>query len=245
MRSTKKSSHLNLTGWMILLVFFALLNVSLDIKPENWLNLNISFNQLLKDLSSSLIRVIVATLLSWFMSIVTGAIFHYNPKLFKLIKPLLNFLRNISPFAWLPIAIILFGIGEIPLFIILILTLFIPSLLSIMKTFETIPKSIIEAAQLDGATDSGIFKRVIIPMLSSNFIHVLRITFGLAWSTIIAVEMLGVQSGLGYRILDFRYLFQTAEMLIYLIIIGLIGLILDYCLGKIEQRFTNRYPIIV
>ena len=76
-----------------------------------------------------------------------------------------------------------------------------------------------------------------LPLSFISFLNLFRIIWGLGWSVIIAAEMLGVYSGLGFRLLDFRYLLQYPQMLIYFVVMGSVGILFDWILRKIVEKF--------
>jgi len=99
-----------------------------------------------------------------------------------------------------------------------------------MTILSNIPREYLEEAQVLGASKLQIFLKIEIPLSLTDFLNTFRIIWGLGWTTIIAVEMLGVNSGLGFRLLDFRYLMNYSAMIIYIIIMGSIGILIDYLL---------------
>ena len=110
------------------------------------------------------------------------------------------------------------------------ITLFFPTLIASISTFSDIPSEYLDEAQVSGANQFQIFFRIELPLIIGSLFNLFRIIWGLGWATIIAVEMLGVNSGLGFRLLDFRYLLKYPDMLFYVIIMGTIGIFIDYLL---------------
>ncbi|MDD2331044.1 MAG: ABC transporter permease subunit, partial [Candidatus Cloacimonetes bacterium] len=101
---------------------------------------------------------------------------------------------------------------------------------------NSLPKDMIEHALMDGAYGINLIRYIEIPLCGRALSNIFRIIWSVGWSAIIAAEMLGVQSGMGYRLLDFRYLLRYREMFIYIGIIGLIGIVTDYLLLAMLQN---------
>lgn len=114
--------------------------------------------------------------------------------------------------------------------IVLLFSMLFNAILISMGIFQNIPREIIETASLDGAHAWSMFRDIELPIALPELINMYRVLWSVGWTAIIAAEMLGVKSGLGYRLLDFRYLLQYREMFIYIAIIGGIGIATDYML---------------
>ena len=198
---------------------------------------NFDLNQILPDWFSTFIRVSISALFAWILGIFFGYLFYK----FSLIENLgidsVNFIRNISPFALLPFAIIWFGLGELPLLFIMFVTLFFPSLIASSDIFRSIDKSYIEEASVLGCGYISTFIQVELPLVFYQLVNQFRIIWALGWATIIAAEMLGVKNGLGSRLLDFRYLLEYSHMIQYLLIMGLTGIGVDRFLVKLAAKF--------
>jgi len=228
-----KLNKFELGGGLLLFLLLIFLFFSLKIPFFEILDFDFSFRNLITDVLLSFFRVLATTLLAMVAGIILGYLFFHFKFLNKLFMPSINFIRHISPFAWLPFAIVWFGLGETPIAFIMFITLFFPSLIAATDIFSNIPREYFDEAEVSGANKFQIFSAIEIPLTIPNFINLFRIIWGLGWSTIIAAEMLGVSSGLGFRLLDFRYLLKYKNMLHYLIIMGTLGIIIDYCLEKL------------
>ncbi|MFC1887507.1 ABC transporter permease [Candidatus Cloacimonadota bacterium] len=228
-----KSIRNNLPGYIVLLLLILLLMLSLQINFKELFSVELSIDLLINDIVSSFLRVTLSALAAWLCGIFVGYLMYNFRSVFNLLIVAVNFIRHISPFAWLPFAIIWFGLGEAPISFILFITLFFPTLIAVMSTFAGIPREFLEEAQVLGASSFQIFRRIQLPLTIGDMLNTLRIIWGLGWTTIIAVEMLGVNNGLGFRLLDFRYLMNYSAMIVYIIIMGIIGVAVDFLLRKI------------
>jgi len=189
------------------------------------------------DLLYSLSRVILATGISFFLGLMIAYICYRNRRLQRFLLVPVNFLRHISPFCWLPLIILLAGIGELSVTLVLILAMLFNAIVIGIGIYRSIPRDILDAAALDGAFGIALFREIELPLLRAQMIDLLRVLWSVGWTALIAAEMLGVQSGLGYRLLDFRYLLMYREMLIYISLIGAIGIITDHLLLIWQRRF--------
>ncbi len=188
------------------------------------------------DLVLSLGRVLFSTSLSFGLGTALAYGCHKSALLRHLLTPPVNFLRHISPFCWLPLIIMAAGIGEISVLLVLLLAMLFNAVVIGIGIFESLPRDIRDTAALDGARGWGLLRDIELPLLKGELIGLFRILWSVGWTALIAAEMLGVKSGLGYRLLDFRYLLRYREMLAYIALIGGIGLLADYLLLAWRRR---------
>jgi len=173
------------------------------------------------------VRVLVTVLISWLLALSIGMVLHKIKKIYSICLPGINFFRQISPFVWLPFAIILVGLGEVSIGMIMIVAMLFPGIVMVFETLDSFPRDVLEEAVTSGAGQVRILLHIELPMLWKQFINIFRILWSVGWSTIIAAEMLGVSRGLGFRLLDFRYLLEYRNMFVYIFVIGTIGIICD------------------
>ncbi|MCF7918565.1 MAG: ABC transporter permease subunit [Candidatus Cloacimonetes bacterium] len=229
MKSIIRSS---LSILLLLLILSAML-VSLKITPSGLLHTKLEIRIVISDILISFLRVTIIAIIAWLAAIFLGKLLHQLHWLKIMFLPAVNFIRHISPFAWLPFALIWFGLGETPAAFILFTALFFPAIIMTTEMFEQIPVEYIEEAHICGASNWQKYIFVELPLLKTEFINLFRVLWGLGWTTVIAVEMLGVKNGLGFRLLDFRYLLQYENMIVYLIIMGGVGILVDYLLLRV------------
>jgi len=132
------------------------------------------------------------------------------------------------------------GIGELAVGITLLISLTFHAVIVTLELLRSLPKTVLEQARLDGINGWKMLIHIELPLSLGGFIDIYRVLWGVGWSAVIAAEMLGVQSGMGYRLLDFRYLLRYKEMLIYIAVIGFVGIAVDATLkrmkGSVEKR---------
>jgi len=174
------------------------------------------------------LAVIVAVPLGLWMGWVHGAYVTLNP-LFQMLRP-------ISPIAWIPIAILWFGVGDVsPIFLIFISSVF-PMVVQTITGVHTIEKRYLRAAANFGVSRVTLFKQVVIPATFPQMIVGMRIGLGVAWLVVVAAEMIALRSGLGYMIMDSRNAGNRYDLVIAgMIIIGVIGLSLDSTMRRLER----------
>ncbi|MCD4650536.1 MAG: ABC transporter permease subunit [Candidatus Cloacimonetes bacterium] len=225
-----------LLGGLFVLIIIVTLLKSLGIPIVNALDLSGIAPVFWRDFSSTLSRVLIACLISWALSIVIGRVLYSCGSCAAIASPLIHLVRNISPFAWLPFAIIWFGLGEPPVYFILVTAILFPAIVAAEESFHQIPRELRDEAAIDGATGFALFWEMELPLLLPSWITLLRILWGIGWASVIAAEMLGVESGMGFRLLDFRYLLQYRNMLQYLVIIGVTGIMADILLKHAARK---------
>jgi len=195
---------------------------------------------LFNDLAVTFMRVWVWSSLSWILGLALGFICYRSKLLEWIIVPVVNFMRHISPFCWLPLIIMMAGIGELAVGITLLISLTFHAVIVTLELLRSLPKTVLEQARLDGINGWKMLIHIELPLSLGGFIDIYRVLWGVGWSAVIAAEMLGVQSGMGYRLLDFRYLLRYKEMLIYIAVIGFVGIAVDATLkrmkGSVEKR---------
>jgi len=177
--------------------------------------------------SGFLLAVAFAVPLGLWMGWVRGA--------FTTLNPIFQMLRPISPIAWIPIAILWFGVGNAsPIFLIFISSVF-PMVVQTTSGVHTIERRYLRAAANFGVSRATVFRRVVIPAALPQIIVGMRIGLGVAWLVVVAAEMIALRSGLGYLIIDSRNAGNRYDLVIAaMIIIGLIGLLLDGLMRLLE-----------
>lgn len=152
-----------------------------------------------------------------------------------LINPVIQFLRPISPLAWIPLAVLWFGIGDRPAIFLIFLSSFFPLVVSTTIAVHNINPTYLQVAANFNFTGWETLTKVIFPAIMPEVITALRLTVTIAWLVVVAAEMIAVQSGLGYLILDARNALRMDYVMDGMIVIGAIGLVLDGLMKKLGQ----------
>ena len=151
-------------------------------------------------------------------------------------NPLIQILRPISPLAWIPIAILWFGVGDLAAIFLIFLASFLPLTVTAMNAVDSIPEVYLNAARNFGLKRSQIVFRVLYPAVTPQLIIGLRITLGIAWLVVVAAEMIAVNSGLGFLIVDARNAGNRYDLVIAgMVAIGVIGFLLDIGIRALEK----------
>ena len=151
------------------------------------------------------------------------------------LNPVIQFLRPISPLAWIPMALMWFGIGDRPAVFLIYLSALFPMVVFTLSGVAGIKSTYLRVAENFGLKGPDLYMKVILPAALPDIIVGLRITLGTAWLVIVAAEMIAVKSGLGYLIIDARNSLRMDKVVAGMLVIGLIGLILDHLIRFLEH----------
>jgi NitT/TauT family transport system permease protein len=187
------------------------------------------------DIAASLLRVATGFGLAVAVAVPLGLWMGWVRGAFSTFNPIFQILRPISPIAWIPIAILWFGVGDAsPIFLIFMSSVF-PMVVQTTAGVHTIERRYLRAAENFGVSRRTLFLRVIIPAVLPQVIVGMRIGLGVAWLVVVAAEMIALRSGLGYLIIDSRNAGNRYDLVIGgMVIIGLIGLALDGAMRLLE-----------
>ncbi len=193
-------------------------------------------------ISSSLMRVGVGFLFAVVIAIPLGLWMGRVDFVYTTLNPIFQILRPISPIAWIPLAILWFGVGNAsPIFLIFIASVF-PLIVTTAAGVHTIEKRYLRAAENFGVSRYKLFSQVIVPAVLPEMIVGMRISLGVAWLVVVAAEMIALRSGLGYMIMDSRNAGNRYDLVIAgMIIIGIIGLLLDGLMRLLEGLKSVRW----
>jgi NitT/TauT family transport system permease protein len=158
------------------------------------------------------------------------------------LNPVFQILRPISPIAWIPIAILWFGVGNAsPIYLIFIASVF-PMIVQTVAGVHTIEKRYLRAAENFGVSRRKLFLQVVFPATLPQIIVGMRVGLGVAWLVVVAAEMIALRSGLGYLIIDSRNAGNRYDLVVAgMIIIGIIGLLLDGAMRLLEGMRCVRW----
>jgi NitT/TauT family transport system permease protein len=193
---------------------------------------------LLKHTVASLFRVTAGFYLAIAFGIPLGILLGRLQIARSLINPVIQFLRPISPLAWIPLAMLWFGIGDRPAIFLIFLSSFFPLVVSTAIAVYNINPTFFQVAANFNFNRAETITKLIVPAIIPEVVTALRLTVTIAWLVVVAAEMIAVQSGLGYLIWDARNALRMDYVMVGMLIIGLIGLLLDYLmkrLGSIES----------
>ena len=197
---------------------------------------------LLKYVVASLFRVTWGFVLAAVLAIPLGLTIGWYRRAELALNPIIQILRPISPLAWIPIAILWFGVGDLAAIFLIFVGCFLPLLLTAINAVETIPSVYVNAGRNFGLGPAALLYRVLYPAVMPQLVIGLRITLGVAWLVVVAAEMIAVNSGLGFLIVDARNAGNRYDLVIAgMVIIGVIGLLLDLGMRSLERVKSLRW----
>jgi NitT/TauT family transport system permease protein len=197
--------------------------------------------RLLDDLVASLFRVTTGFALAVALGIPVGLMLGNQARARAALLPTVNFFRNLSPLAWIPFAILWFGIGDKPAIFLIFMASFFPLVLATIAAVAGIPAVFFRVAQNYGYKGAELLTKVTLPAIIPQVITALRITAGLAWVVVVAAEMIAGQDGLGFAIWDSRNGLRVDLLVVNMIIIGLIGVVIDRLLLQLTKIPSIRW----
>lgn len=197
---------------------------------------------LLKYVVASLFRVTWGFLLAAVTAIPLGLTIGWYRRAEMAFNPLVQVFRPISPLAWIPIAILWFGVGDLAAIFLIFVGCFFPLLLTAMSAVHNIPAVYINVGRNFGLSASDFVSRVLYPAVVPQLIIGSRITLGIAWLVVVAAEMIAVNSGLGFLIVDARNAGNRYDLVVAgMVLIGIIGLLLDLGMRSLERVKSFRW----
>jgi NitT/TauT family transport system permease protein len=197
---------------------------------------------LLKYVVASLFRVTWGFLLAAVLAIPLGLLIGWYSRLEMAFNPIIQILRPISPLAWIPIAILWFGVGDLAAIFLIFLGSFLPLLLTAIDAAHSVPAVYVNAGRNFGLGPVRLIYEVFYPAVVPQLIVGLRITLGIAWLVVVAAEMIAVSSGLGFLIVDARNAGNRYDLVVAgMVMIGLIGLLLDIGMRSLEKVKSFRW----
>ncbi|MBK6942283.1 MAG: ABC transporter permease [Planctomycetes bacterium] len=244
----------SLAGWTIFVLAWHLVTLHNKISDiptpmQTWAALAEILEQgvLWKNVVASVFRVAWGFAIAALVGIPLGILMGWYPLSRKLLNPVVQGLRPISPIAWLPIAVTLFGgsdwlidASDKSAIFLIFLSSFFPIVTATTAAVATIERKFLRSAANFGVTGLDLFRRVILPAAMPQILTGLRLALGIAWVVVVAAEMLGVSSGLGFQVNDARNMLRNDWVTAAMVIIALIGLALDYGISSITSATLAR-----
>ena len=192
-----------------------------------------------QDLSSSLISVFGGYALGFVIALPVAILMAWYVPIRNILNPWIQFIRNIPPLAYVPLIVIVAGVGRRPQIIVITIACFLTMCVTIYQGVVNVDETLIKAARVLGASDKDIFVRVIAPATLPFILTAVRLGASVALTTLIAAESTGSQAGLGMRIRALASTYDSAPMLAYVIVIGIIGITMDNIIKLLERRLTG------
>jgi len=191
----------------------------------------------------SLMRFFAGYFSAAIIAIAFGLILGWFSKTWAIVDPIVQVLRPVSPIAWSPFIVLWAGIGDMPAIVIIFIAAFFPILLSTVSAVRKIDPTYLKVAQNFGIKQSDLLLKIIFPASFPFIANGLHIALGSAWIFLVAGEMVGAQSGLGYLIVDARNSIRLDLVLAGIIFIGISGLLLDKGIKLFENWIGKQWGV--
>lgn len=189
----------------------------------------------IKDIGMTCWRVIGGFLIAATFALPLGVMMGAYKPVEAFFEPFISFARYLPASAFIPLLILWTGIGEAQKLSVIFLGSFFQLVLMIAVSIGNTRRDLVEAAYTLGASDTSLVQRVLIPGSAPDIAETLRMVLGWAWTYVIVAELIGASSGIGHMITDSQSLLATDQIIFGIIVIGLIGLVSDYALKRLNQ----------
>ena len=187
-------------------------------------------------------RVLAGLAIASTLAVMLGVLIRYFKLFERLTLPTVTLLAPVSPVAWLPVAIFLFGIGNGPAIFMVVVALLFHMVLATINQIDAVNRNLINVARTMGATKRQIYVRVIVPAILPNLFIVLRLNLLGAWMVVLIAEATGVGSGLGQVIMLARNTFNPSLVFFTIALIGVLGFSFDFAMRQIQHRVLYWVP---
>ena len=210
-----------------------------DVARGVWFEL--TSGRLLVDAVASLFRVSAGFLLAVILGVPAGLLLGHSARARAAFLPLVNFLRSLSPLAWIPFAILWLGIGDPPAIFLIFMAAFFPIVVSTAAAVANIPSVFFRVARDLGIGGPALLSGVTLPAIAPQVITTLRVAAGLSWLVVVAAEMIAGRDGLGFAVWDARNGLRIDLLAAAMFAIGVIGAALDRLLVQLTRIPSVRW----
>jgi NitT/TauT family transport system permease protein len=197
--------------------------------------------RLFDNIVASLFRVGVGFGLAIALGVPAGLVLGNWPNWRRLLMPSVNFLRSLSPLAWIPFAILWFGIGDAPSIFLIFMAAVFPLVLATVAAIDGIPSVYHRVGRDYGFAGASYLFSITLPAIMPDLIAALRLTAGICWVVVVAAEMIAGRDGLGFAIWDARNGLRSDLLVAEMLVIGLIGVALDRLLLRLTRIPSVRW----
>src|SRR6266850_7018313 len=195
----------------------------------------ISSGRLMDDLVASLFRVTTGFIIAVALGVPMGLWLGHHVRSRFALLPAINFFRSLSPLAWIPFAILWFGIGDLPAIFLIFMACFFPLVLATSAAVASVPAVYFRVAQNYDFRGVEFLTQVTLPAIVPQVITALRVTAGLSWVVVVAAEMIAGRDGLGFLIWDARNQLRPDLVVVGMVVIGVLGVVID----RLVMRLTR------
>jgi NitT/TauT family transport system permease protein len=193
-------------------------------------------------IGATTMRVLVGLVIASVLAVSIGVLVRYFLLFERLTLPAITLLSPVSPIAWLPVAIFLFGIGNAPAIFMVVVALFFHMVLATISQIDGVNRNLINVARTMGASKWQTYAHVVIPAILPGLLVVLRMNLFAAWMVVLVAESTGVGYGLGQVIMMARNTFNPSLVFFTIALIGVLGFSFDFILRLVQKRILYWVP---
>lgn len=197
-----------------------------------------SGHSLLFQTGISTARILVGFVAAVMLGVLLGVWMAVSPRMQEVVNPWLQFLRPVPPLAFIPLLVLWFGIGELPKVLLIFFCTLPIIILNTRAGVQNVPISRIRVAQCLGATRAQIWRHVILPSALAEIFTGMRIGMGIAWTCLVAAEMVAASRGLGFLVIQAGRNLQVGMVFVGIVMIGVVGFLMDAILGLAEHHWV-------
>ena len=201
-----------------------------------------AFESVMITVGATTMRVFAGLVIASALAISIGVLVRYWHVFDKLVLPTITLLSPVSPIAWLPVAIFMFGIGNAPAIFMVVVALFFHMVLATISQIDNVSPNLINVARTMGASKRQIYGRVIVPAILPGMLQVLRMNLFGAWMVVLIAESTGVGYGMGQVIMLARNTFNPSLVFFTIAVIGVLGFAFDWLLRLAQRRILYWLP---
>ncbi len=183
-------------------------------------------------------RLLLALVIATLVAVPLGFLMGLSRRVEAYVDPLVELLRPISGIAWIPLALFIFGVGNtLPIFIMVYVAIF-PLLLNTLAGVRGVDQKLLAAARTMGISRRATLRHVVVPAALPTVMVGLRLAFAGAWAAVVAAELIGAPSGLGFAIEWYRQLLMSPKVFGFIVLIGMVGFVCDTLLRALQRKLT-------
>lgn len=187
------------------------------------------------DILVSCARIVVGFAGAVLIGVPVGLMMSRNKIVFDIVDPFLQFVRPVPPLAYIPLLVVWFGIGELPKVILILVGTIPVIIIGTMSGVKSTPALRISVARTLGASNAQIFRKVVLPSAMPEIFTAMRVGIGVAWTCLVAAELIAASSGLGWLVQFAGQALQVSIVILGIVIIGLIGYVMELVIRKFEN----------
>lgn len=192
-----------------------------------------------QNLFASLSVVLIGWVLGVVVGVPVGVWMGWSERVRQYVSPIIELLRPIPPPAWIPFAVLWFGIAPSGRIFVIFIAALMPCVINAYGAVVGRDLILVDAARCLGASDVRILRSVVVPTVLPGILAGVRVAIGSAWMTVVAAELVASSAGLGYMLVQAQYAIQPSIVLVSMFIIGLVGGLLSITFSALEQRYTR------